>query len=650
MTHSAVPPGSHRPVVALLGCLLAAAAHAAGPRAEAVLPETTVGYASIADLPDFLDRWNKTQIGQLFDLPEMEPFLTRLRDRATQRDGRIEDRLGVTFEELGDATSGEVAFALIPARGDSETAAVVVLADIAEKRAEAEAVVEKIRARLESREATALSPPGAEVTVYSIPFKDGPRRTVAYFMAAERFVACNDADVAASLLDALKRPPGAALKSNDVYVATLAMADGGTPAIRPTVTWWMDPFAYDEAARTLDGPETKRADSEKKDPVAILRGEGFDAVRGVGGRVVLAVDGERDVLHTTAAYAPPKPGAAGKPASERYDGALGALDTPNSRDHDVADWAPRDVAGYKSLNVDIQNLFDNVGSLVDAFVYKNAFENTLEAFEKDPYGPKIDLRDEVVAHLGSRVVSMTDYTEPTTVDCERYLTVVDVTDEDALRGPLDKWMKSDGAERKEITTPDGEAIYYWEIVPEDDPADLAELDDGLLPIDGDDDLFGEDEPEDRVLRRAAVCLHDGTLAVGSDVDFLHHAFFGVDADAALATDPELQRTLRALDGVAPPQRAAWSFTRNAESFRATYDLVRTNQMPQSQTFFGRLLNRFLTTPEEREAHLVREQKIDGSTLPEFEVARPYLGPSARAVRSGDDGWVVVGVVLRSDAD
>ncbi|MEM1231491.1 MAG: hypothetical protein AAGI15_13200 [Pseudomonadota bacterium] len=97
------------------------------------------------------------------------------------------------------------------------------------------------------------------------------------------------------------------------------------------------------------------------------------------------------------------------------------------------------------------------------------------------------------------------------------------------------------------------------------------------------------------------------------------------------------------------ERCAWNFTRNDESLRPTYELLREGRMPEAETFFGRLLNRLLTTDEERDFGALRQQRVDGGTLPSFELARRYFGPSARSVRSDDDGWLVTGVVLSKAA-
>jgi hypothetical protein len=53
------------------------------------------------------------------------------------------------------------------------------------------------------------------------------------------------------------------------------------------------------------------------------------------------------------------------------------------------------------------------------------------------------------------------------------------------------------------------------------------------------------------------------------------------------------------------------------------------------------------TEEEREDGTIRKQQIDGSSLPDFEEVKHYLGPAGRVLRSEKDGWFVTVAVLKS---
>ena len=618
----------------------------AGPQADTLFPEETVGYIAITNAPDFHTRWKKTQIGKLSVDPAMKPFVDSLRNQFNDRVGRLDEKLGVTIDDLADLASGEAAIGMIGVAEGRKRASVAIVIDVSGRLEEARALVNKIDAEMQRREATSEGEiEGGSVKVYTIPAytnergKRIPEWTSACFIFADRLVASDDPGIARSIAERLQgKQQGAVLEGQADYQATMKRVQEAAGQGTPTLRWYISPFAYDLAARTL---ETSDGLPDKKDSVTIMREQGFDAVRGVGGYVIFAADALRDFVHHTVVYAPPKPGKEKSPAAEKYDLSMRMFDLPNTNGPYKAEpWAPREVASYKTVNLNIQNAFDHVGPLFDAFAgYDNAFETTLEGFEKDPHGPKINLRSEIVEYFGSRVTIMTDYTLPITEDCERYLIVIDITDPEKLREPLDKLLESDGAQAKEI-----QGVPYWEIVPEEEAFADADLDAGLLPLD--DTFESYDEPdEERVLRRAAVCLHEGKLAIGSDVEFLRKALFGIKEHESLEQSPELKASLETLSELTTSDRCSWAFTRLDESIRPTYELLRQGKMPQAQTFFGRFLNRYLTTADEAKAGADRKQRIDGNQLPSFELARRYFGPAARTVRSVEDGWVMSGVIM-----
>jgi hypothetical protein len=95
----------------------------------------------------------------------------------------------------------------------------------------------------------------------------------------------------------------------------------------------------------------------------------------------------------------------------------------------------------------------------------------------------------------------------------------------------------------------------------------------------------------------------------------------------------------------PGPISAKFFVRTDEAYRPIYDLIKQGKMPESETILGRILNRLLTPPESEDEGILREQKIDGTQLPEFEMVRRYFGPAGTIVRSDEDGWFVVGATL-----
>lgn len=617
--------------------VLASTPSLAAPAAQDVFPAETVFWLSLPDTPAFDEKFSRTQIGLLAQDETLKPFAEHIRRQSLDRLGEVRDTLGVSLDDVMSAAGGELAIGV--AHREGKRAVSVLLIDPAGKRAEADALIRKVDAALTGRgsKKSTMNLGGAAGTVYQLPQDDDAkidREDLVLFESGGLICFVETPAEAQAVLARIAGQGAPALSSNPAFVKTMQRCeqayDGG-----PDARWFLAPFKYDLARRSR---EAKPALADKKDTLTILREQGFDAIEGVGGHVEVAVDAVKDFVHRTAVYAPPKAGTEGKPAKDRYELGMRMAETPNVATLDVERWAPRSTANYSTFSIDIQNGFENLESVFDAMSgYEGAFRYTLEGFERDEFGPQIKVREQIIAHLGDRVTRMADYQLPITTDCERFLFVIEATNPAALQDPIDKWMDTDGAILQEVR-----GVKYWEILPEDETAVTVPLGGGLIsPIDS----AASDPAEEEFLRRAAVCVHNGHLIIASDVEFLEQAVFGVDPTESLAGSYDYQAAMRELGQLTQQPRCSFSFTRNDETIRPTYELMREGRLPEGQTFFAQLLNRVLTTPEELEKSIVRRQRIDGSQLPSFELARRYFGPSARAVTAEDDGWFITGVVL-----
>ena len=84
-----------------------------------------------------------------------------------------------------------------------------------------------------------------------------------------------------------------------------------------------------------------------------------------------------------------------------------------------------------------------------------------------------------------------------------------------------------------------------------------------------------------------------------------------------------------------------------EAYRTTYELIRQNKMPESETMLARLLNALFG---EGKKGVTRDQKIDGSQLPEYSSISRYLGPTGFQATTESDGWFLKGFTLTKKAD
>ena len=609
------------------------------PAAQDFFPQHTVLWFSLPDAPAFEEKFNNTQLGMLARDEALAPFCEHLRQQAMNRFGNVNASLGVSLEDVLEAAGGPFAMGVAHQQGQQATAMLFV--DTRGKEAEAAQLVADVDKELTNRGATSKNETiaGAEVTVYTFPEEKGQkitRQQLFRFRRGNLLCYVESASETQAAIARFARSGTPTLAAQEGFQQTMQRC-AAQSRVAPDALWFFDPFNYDLAHRSR---QAEPALADRDDMVTLLRNQGFDAIRALGGHVHVAVDAQKDFVHRTAVYAPPKPGTEGRPAVERYDLGMRMVETPNRRDMTVENWAPRGTANYSTYSLDVDNAFDNMESVVDAIIgHKGSFQSTIDGFAKDHYGPKIKIREEIVDNLGDRITRMADYELPVSTDCERFLFVIDAKNPQDLKTPIDKWMDNDGYERREL-----HGVEYWEFIPEEETDISLELGGGLAALD--DQPGAADEDDDRLLRRAAVCIHKGKLIIASDVEYLENAVFGVAAQDSLAMSYDFQAAMRELNALlTDPSRCSWSFTRSDESIRPIYEMLRKGKLPEGQTFFARLLNKLLTTPEDEEKGIVRKQRIDASRLPTFEMARRYFGPTARAIVSHDDGWLITGVVL-----
>jgi hypothetical protein len=267
--------------------------------------------------------------------------------------------------------------------------------------------------------------------------------------------------------------------------------------------------------------------------------------------------------------------------------------------------------------------------------------------KKDNTSPRINLRAELIAHLGKRVTVITAYDEKAPITAsERLLFAIETTNADAVRAAMEKTMQTN----TDVKQHKFEEHLIWEMIEQEQtgPAELPTL---VVPsLTGEEDQGpqpGEEETKDvRLLPHAAVAIAHGHLFVASHLDFLQKVLAPKEPRAMLGANVDCQLVQAAVDQLGPGQRCAWSFSRTDEEYRPTYELIRQGKMPQSETMLARVLNAMFSTGKKGE---FRHQKIDGTQMPDYDVVRRYLGAAGMVVSSEPDGWFFKGFALKKDS-
>ena len=99
---------------------------------------------------------------------------------------------------------------------------------------------------------------------------------------------------------------------------------------------------------------------------------------------------------------------------------------------------------------------------------------------------------------------------------------------------------------------------------------------------------------------------------------------------------DFQRVVKAVhDAYGDQDASAWRIVRTDRAYRIQYELFREGKLKQSQSMLASLLDRLLQDNSEIK---VKEQAVQGSTLPPFEAISHFLQPSGMMVRTADHGW------------
>ena len=275
--------------------------------------------------------------------------------------------------------------------------------------------------------------------------------------------------------------------------------------------------------------------------------------------------------------------------------------------------------------------------------WRQVLEGLEDKDQKDPNSPRINLRAELIAHLGKRVTVITAYEEPITTTSERLLFAIEATDEDAVRAAIKKTMQTNSG----VKLQKFDEHLIWEMIEEEQtgPPEIPTI---TVPSLTGDDNQGQEEGEQeqkevRWLPHAAVAVAHGHLFVASHIDFLKKVLAPNQPRAMLGANVDCQLVQAAVDQLGVTQRCAWSFSRTDEEYRPTYELIRQGKMPQSETMLARVLNAVFATGKKGE---FRHQKIDGTQMPDYDVVRRYLGAAGMVVSSEPDGWFFKGFALK----
>lgn len=616
----------------------------AAPKAATVLPQTIKSYVSIPDYDQASANFDETQIGKMMADPVMKPFTDDLKEQIKQKLIAGGVKLGITLDDLKDVYAGEICFSNDQPNG-AKSDGVVVTVDVTGKKAQVNALLAKISKNQKANGAkeSKITIAGVAATKFDLPpnpEKPGPNE--AYYAISQDLLIATDSQLTLTyILEAIAAAKADNLASLEAFQAVLARAAKGRGPETYDFEWFVEPFGYAEVIRSQQGGRKKRG----TDMLQLLRNQGFDAVKGLGGYVNFIVNNNTDQLemvHSSFVYAPQDPQAEN---DERFRLGARVLSFPNDANFQPYNFVPEDIATFLNFRWNVQDAFKFSETIVNEYADDEIFDELIESLEKDPAGPKVDVVNQIVQHLDDKVCMLVDVKTPITPQSEQRLVGVHLLHADPVKAAITQIMQQDpNAEKHEVGDEE-----IWEIHEEEEEIPTLVISGPGFP-----DAFaannqftqGNNKP---AIPNAAVAVVDDWVFFSNNKELIKKVILTKQAGAGaklLSQAADYQRMDKALEVLGSGKDSFRHFARTDQAAQVTYELMQQGKMPESESALGKIINELWSMGQDDEAAATREQEIDASKLPPFAQVEGYLGPTGSYARTEDDGWYVSGAMLK----
>lgn len=566
-----------RLVCSLIAVLLVSQAWAERPATARLLPEKTLAYLRVADVPTSVEKFKETAIGRIGADEEIAPLVSKAYAAVVEAWEQFEDRVGISLNELLQIPQGEICVALVDL-GDGPPA-LVAFVDVKERLPLLNRMLEKLASSNPNGEIerTTETIEGAKVTIFTPP---RGRLKVHFFEKDGAAVFTPSEPLLRDLLKNWEQGAPESLADSHKFNAILSKCRGAKDE-QPGLVWYADPV---EIARVLS-----RGNAAAQTALALVPALGVNGILGVGGSTIFG-SGEYDsISHFHLLLASPRNGVL-----ELF--ALGHGDvTPEP-------WAPSDSASYMTLHWKLQDTYRRAAKLYNNLTSDGAFEREAQERLGVPLG--LDFEKDLLPAFEGRITFLTWMEKPARLNSGSNLLGLKLVDPDAFAKTLDKVIEK-FAERLEKTAFGG--VTYWRLrIPE-----------------------GENRPQNLRTPTPFVAIVGDYLLAGDSEELLHHAI-ACRADPALGLASQLDFKLimgkikRSTGGEAP---SAINFSRPEEGLKLFYDLAiaeSTRKMLERQAESNRFFKSLDTAMKDH-------------PLPPFAVIAKYLAPTGGLITDDETG-------------
>jgi hypothetical protein len=260
-------------------------------RTEQLLPQDTVAFISVTDLPAVTKKWSRLGFRPFMANPAFWALFARLEDFLPKEWCHPKE---FGWRGLLDLPAGEACIAL--AESDGGQPVPIFMLDCRCRREKAMKFFDRLGCGSTSEAASPKSGSVADTQVLDHKF-------LSYFIKDDLLVATTKGEVTKNILRSW--PGKSTLVTSELYGAAMEQAGTSAERVKPDIRWFLRPVDFLEVRLTSRKIERPDATLHRD----IVRKIGLDTVHGVGGACWLD-NGRQAMLYRLGVYAPKRGAAA----------------------------------------------------------------------------------------------------------------------------------------------------------------------------------------------------------------------------------------------------------------------------------------------------------------------------------------------------
>lgn len=587
------------------------------PATEDLLPETTVLYVQIADLPQLLVDAEETNFGRMFKDEKLAPLTDELWAQAKDAWRQVSERedIGIDIDDLSKLPHGEICFAAIaPRRKDMQFA---FFLDVDEEADTAERLLARGR-ELAERDGAEITddPAEGEETEFTTIKGEGDGPTLTLFRKDGTVVVTTNRELSEEILKRWRgeeiekvRP----LKENRKFV-TIMNRCRGTKEQPPEMRFFMDPIEFFKSVT--------RGDAGSQVAIGFLPVLGLDGLLAIGGTAILNEGEFQSVNRFHILLSNPRAGIlemlALKPAT-----------------YEPAPWVPLNCSNYIATSWDVDRMYAELTKIVDTFTGEGTFERQIQENINEEL--ELDFKADLLAALNGGFTWVTWNEPPYRVNSQANGVGIGLRDvakaEEVLRKIFDRFREEQEGQdngRGELIEETHKGVTMWRF----DTSGLRERfrmrrEEGQMQME-----LRAPEP--------AFAIVGDWLILSDSAEFVRHAIETERGDQVRLADNEnfsriSEKMTKLLRSDMP---CAVLYSQPELVFEQWWNIAK-----------GEDVRGFLDgAAEENEFVDGIRRAMEDHPLPEFDEIRKYFSPQGAFIQSDDTGYHLLQFETRADPE